>query len=108
MPLENKQLLKLRSSPGFRVLMRKRLRVCVTLSVIMVGFYSSFYLCMAYLPAFMATPVTSNGVVTIGLCYGIASMWLAAILSGYYAWWSTRRYEVMKAAVVKGLLHEQE
>ena len=88
--------------------MRKRLRVCVSLSVIMVAFYSSFYLCMAYLPGFMATPVTHTSVITVGLVYGIASMWLAVILSGYYAWWSSKRYEPMKETLVKELLDEQE
>jgi len=88
--------------------MRKRLRVCLALSIIMVAFYSSFYLCMAYLPGFMATPVSDTGVVTIGLFYGLASMWLAVILSGYYAWWSTNRYEVMKDALVQELRDEQD
>lgn len=88
--------------------MRKRLRVCVTLSVIMVAFYSSFYLCMAYLPGFMGSRIIQSSVVTVGLVYGIASMWLAVILSGYYAWWSSRRYEVMKDALVKELLDEQD
>ena len=63
---------------------------------------------MAYLPGFMATPVTQTSVITVGLVYGIASMWLAVILSGYYAWWSSKRYEPMKEALVKELHDEQD
>ena len=99
-------LQQLQRSPEFNALIRKRLRVCLALSIIMVGFYSSFYLCMAYLPGFMATPVSSTSGITIGLCYGIASMLLAAVLSGCYAWWSTNRYEVRKDAILKQLVNE--
>ncbi len=98
----------LRQSPAFKALIRKRLRMCLALSIIMVGFYSSFYLCMAWLPGFMASRISDASVVTVGLCYGIASMLLAVVLSGYYAWWSTNRYEVMKDALVKELLDEQD
>ena len=101
-------LQKLQDSLAFKALIRTRLRMCLALSIIMVGFYSSFYLCMAYLPGFMATPVSSASVITIGLCYGIASMLLAAVLSGCYAWWSTNRYEVRKEALLKQLLDEQD
>ena len=101
-------LQKLQDSLAFKALIRTRLRMCLVLSAIMVGFYSSFYLCMAYLPGFMATPVSSTSVITIGLCYGIASMLLAAVLSGCYAWWSTNRYEVRKEAILKQLLDEQD
>jgi len=101
-------LQQLQQSPEFNALIRKRLRVCIALSAIMVGFYSSFYLCMAYLPGFMASRISDASVVTVGLIYGIASMLLAVVLSGYYAWWSTNRYEVLKETLVKELLDEQE
>ena len=99
---------KLQNSPAFKALIRTRLRVCLVLSIIMVGFYSSFYLCMAYAPGLMASRISDDSVVTVGLCYGIASMLLAVVLSGYYAWWSTNRYEVMKDALLKELLDEQD
>ena len=99
---------KLRQSPEFNALIHKRLRVCSVLSVIMVAYYCCFYLGMAYFPEFMSRRLSAASVISIGVYFGITSMLLSVILSGYYTWWSIYRFDVQKDAMIKKLRHEQE
>jgi len=100
------QLRKLRQLPEFTRLINQRLRVCYTLSAIMITYYAGFYLCMAYFPGFMARHLSSTGVVTIGVYFGISSMLLSVILAGYYTWWADR-HDARKDKLIRSQQHEQ-
>lgn len=100
------QLRKLRHLPEFTQLIHQRLRVCLGLSAIMIAYYSAFYLCMAFLPEFMARRLSSTGVMTIGVYFGISSMLLSVILAGYYTWWADR-HDARKDKLIRSQRHEQ-
>lgn len=99
---------KLLDSQEFRQLIRKRLRVCLVLSAIMIIYYTAFYLCMAFLPGFMAATFSDSSVISIGIYFGISSMLLAVILSGYYTWWSSNKFDPVKKEIMKKLLDEKD
>jgi uncharacterized membrane protein (DUF485 family) len=51
----------------------------------------------------MGRRLGGDGVISIGVYFGISSMLLSVILSGYYTWWSIRRYDAMKDRLKKGI-----
>lgn len=99
---------KLQNSPEFKQLIRKRLRVCVILSVIMIAFFSCYFLCMAYLPEFMGRSLFDSSVISIGVYFSIALMLLGVLLSGFYSWWSSNKIDPMKDKLIKEFLDEKE
>jgi uncharacterized membrane protein (DUF485 family) len=102
-PLRN-----LRQSPRFNELIRKRLQVGTVLSAVMIGYYSAFYFCMAFFPEFMGRTLSDDVIITVGVYFGVSSMLLSVILSGYYTWWSINRYDVMKRKLLRELLDGAE
>lgn len=107
MPSDN-LITRLQESTEFKRLVRRRLRVCFILSLLMVVFYSCFYFCMAFLPEFMGSRLFDSSVISIGVYFGITSMLLAVVLSGIYFWWSSNRFEPLKEKILKTLQDENQ
>lgn len=79
-------------SDAYTTLARKRKRVSYTLTGINVLAYCIYVLCMAFARDFMSTPVGS-GTLNIGILMVIFLIIFAAIISGYYVWWTNKRYD---------------
>ena len=75
---------KIKSNPKYHELVSKRSKFAWTLSVVMLVIYYAFILTIAFNKQFMATPLSSGSVTTIGIPIGIGVIILAFILTGIY------------------------
>jgi uncharacterized membrane protein (DUF485 family) len=70
--------------PKYQEMVHKRSRFGWTLAVIMLVIYYGFILLIAYAPKFLATPLTSGSVTTVGIPIGLGVIISAFVLTGIY------------------------
>ncbi|MER2603949.1 MAG: DUF485 domain-containing protein [Candidatus Competibacter phosphatis] len=75
---------KIKSNPKYHELVSKRSKFAWTMSVVMLVIYYAFILTIAFDKQFMATPLWSGSVTTIGIPIGIGVIISAFILTGIY------------------------
>jgi uncharacterized membrane protein (DUF485 family) len=78
-------------SEKFKNLVKKRLTVSVTLTVIMLVVYFSFILTIAFYKELLAVKIGDH--ITIGLPIGIGIIIFAWLLTGFYIYWANRSYD---------------
>jgi uncharacterized membrane protein (DUF485 family) len=74
---------RIRNSPKFQELERKRNSLSWTLSILMIVIYAAFVLLAALDPAFLAQPL-GDGVITLAFPLGLGVMVVAVVLTGFY------------------------
>ncbi len=79
-------------SDAYKSLASKRKRISYTLTGVNVLAYSIYVLCMGFAREFMSTPVGA-GPMNIGIVMVIFLIIFAAVISGYYVWWTNKRYD---------------
>jgi uncharacterized membrane protein (DUF485 family) len=78
-------------SPGFKSLVRKRVSVSLTLTVIMLVVYFGFILVIAFNKELLAIKIGEH--LTIGLPIGIGIIVFAWLLTGVYTYWANSSYD---------------
>jgi len=84
--LSNSQTERIRQDPLFAQLCQSRSRLAWTLSALVLGIYLAFILLVAFGGDFMAAPLVTGGVTTIGIVVGIAVILTAILLTAVYVW----------------------
>ena len=74
---------RIEENPKFQELVRKRSAFAFLLSGLMILFYFSFILTVAFAGDWLGTPI-GNSVITIGIPFGLAVIFSAFILTGIY------------------------
>ena len=72
-------------------LARRRLRIAVVLTIVMVVAYFGFILLVAYDKEDAGTLVGAD--VSMGIVLGASVIVLAPVLTGIYVWWTNRHYD---------------
>jgi uncharacterized membrane protein (DUF485 family) len=85
-PLSNSQTERIRQDPLFAQLCQSRSRLAWTLSALVLGIYLAFILLVAFGGDFMAAPLVTGGVTTVGIVVGIAVILTAILLTAVYVW----------------------
>lgn len=80
------------NSDAYKSLASKRKRISYTLTGVNVLAYSIYVLCMGFARDFMSIPVGA-GPMNIGIVMVIFLIIFAAVISGYYVWWTNKRYD---------------
>ncbi|MBU1096475.1 MAG: DUF485 domain-containing protein [Ignavibacteriae bacterium HGW-Ignavibacteriae-2] len=78
-------------SEKFKNLVKKRLKVSVTLTVIMLVVYFGFILSIAFYKEFLSIKIGEH--LTLGLPIGIGIIIFAWILTGIYTRWANKEYD---------------
>jgi uncharacterized membrane protein (DUF485 family) len=91
------------SDATFETLVRERFALRLTLSAIVILTYFSFILLVAFSPSSLATPVTANSVVSVGIAFGVGLILLSVVLTAIYVWRANQRFEVLTQQVLKGI-----
>jgi uncharacterized membrane protein (DUF485 family) len=91
------------SDATFETLVRERFALRLTLSAIVILTYFSFILLVAFSPSSLATPVTANSVVSVGIAFGVGLILLSVVLAAIYVWRANQRFEVLTQQVLKGI-----
>jgi len=75
---------KIKNNPDYQELVSKRSSFSIKLSIAMLVVYFTFILTIAFSPATLGTPISSDSVTTIGIPVGIAIIIFAFVLTGIY------------------------
>lgn len=75
---------KIKNDPNYIELVAKRTSFAVKLSIAMLAVYFAFILTIAFQPALLGTPLSSDSVTTVGIPVGIAVIIFAFVLTGIY------------------------
>ena len=75
---------KIKNNPDYQELVSKRSSFSIKLSIAMLVVYFAFILTIAFSPATLGTPISSDSVTTIGIPIGIAIIIFAFVLTGIY------------------------
>ncbi len=78
-------------SEKFRELVKKRLKVTLSLTAVMLIVYFGFILCIAFYKELLAIKI--GGHITLGLPIGISIIVFAWLLTGWYTRWANRDYD---------------
>jgi uncharacterized membrane protein (DUF485 family) len=93
---------RIRRDPKFLELERRRSSFGWSLCVLMLAIYYGFILLIAFAPKWLATPLTADGVITIGFPLGLAVIISAIVLTGLYVWRANAVFDRMTREIVEG------
>jgi uncharacterized membrane protein (DUF485 family) len=93
--------LEIEKNPKFQELVSTRKSLGWSLSVLMLVIYFGFILLVAFDKSFLGTPLSSEGVTTIGIPIGLAVIVSAFLLTGFYVVRANARYDELTRQIVE-------
>lgn len=94
----------IKAHPSFIKLKKKRRKLAVILSILMLSIYFSFILTIAFAPHVLAQPVSKTSVITIGIPWGIGVIICAFVLTGVYVYKANREFDVYTQEIHKDVV----
>ncbi|MBN1446289.1 MAG: DUF485 domain-containing protein [Bacteroidetes bacterium] len=91
MSLNHRDVQEILASEEFKSLVRSRVSVSLTLTVIMLAVYFGFILTIAFHRELLAVKI--GEVITVGLPIGIGIIVFAWLLTGVYTRWANQSYD---------------
>lgn len=92
---------RIRTHPKFQELVRKRTRLGVVLSLVVVFLYFSFILAVAFAPASLGAPLAAGGVTTVGIPIGLGIIVAAFILTGIYVTKANAEFDELNRQIIE-------
>lgn len=92
-----------KEDPNYKELVSKRTSFSIKLTVAMLVVYFAFILTIAYEPSLLGTPISSDGVTTIGIPIGIFVIIFAFVLTGIYTKKANSEFDDLSKKVKKRL-----
>ena len=86
---------RIMAHPAYRQLSAERMRLGLSLSVVMAGTYFGFILCVAFRPQALGTPLGAGTVMTWGLLAGVGVIALGFVLTALYVVRANSRFDVL-------------
>ena len=93
--------LEIEKNPKFQELVATRKSLGWSLSVLMLAIYFGFILLVAFDKSFLGTPISGEGVTTIGIPIGLAVIISAFVLTGIYVVRANARYDELNRQIVE-------
>ena len=93
----------LADNPKFQELVRGRSRFAWTLTILMLLVYQAFILLVAFAPGFLATPLWSGSVATVGIPIGVGVIAFAFLITGIYVARANGRYDRLSRELIQEL-----
>ena len=91
--MKNEYVDIIKHDPNYIELLKRRKRLTLVLSAAMLIVYFAFILTIAYEPALLATPISTDSVTTIGIPIGIFVIVFAFVLTGIYTYKANREFD---------------
>lgn len=92
---------KVQANPAFHEMVRKKTALSWGLSLLVVLSYFSFILILAFSPATLGQPLSSNTITTIGVPVGIFIIVFSFILTGIYVYQANGTFHDLTQEIVK-------
>jgi len=84
---------RIRQNPKFHDLVRRRGRLALTLSAIVLGAYYSFMMVVAFAPEWLRIPLSEGSALTVGAPAGAAIIIVSWLLTGLYSHFANGPFE---------------
>ena len=97
--MKNEYVDIIKHDPNYIELLRRRKRLTVILSMAMLSVYFAFILTIAYEPALLGSPISSDSVTSIGIPIGVFVIVFAFILTGIYTYKANREFDDLTAKI---------
>lgn len=98
--MDNELTQRILANPKFAELVRKKSSFAWTLSLIMLVIYYGFIVIIAFDPALLGTPLSANGVMTVGIPVGLFVILSAIVLTGIYVRRANREFDGLTQEVI--------
>ncbi|MDR3441254.1 DUF485 domain-containing protein [Telmatospirillum sp.] len=93
---------KIRSNPKYAELVSKRSGFAWSLTGLVLAIYYGFILIIAFMPQFLATPLSAGSVTTIGLPIGVGVILSAIVLTGIYVYRANGEFDELTKDLIEG------
>lgn len=92
---------RVRSNPKFLELTKRRGRLALVLSGLVLAAYYSFMMVVAFAPSILAQPLSEGGVLTVGAPIGAAIIIVSWLLTGVYSYFANGPFEQLNSDIVR-------
>ena len=92
---------RVRKNPLFHELVKRRSRLAVTLSVIVLGTYYAFIMAVAFAPEILRAPISDDSPVSWGIPMGALLIIAAWLLTGLYSFFANGEFEELNKKLVQ-------
>ena len=87
------EIQRLAGSEALRSLLKRKVRMCFTLSTIMTLVFFSYFFALAWLPDWMGSQAFEGSSVSNGVYFTVVAVLFGVAISAYYIWWAHRYYD---------------
>jgi len=94
---------KIKNNPKYRELVSKRTRFAWILSIIMLIVYYTFILIIAFDPQLLATKLSADSIITLGIPLGVLIIMIAFVLTGIYVWRANGEFDTLTQQIKEEL-----
>lgn len=94
---------KIKNNPKYRELVSKRTRFAWMLSIIMLIVYYAFILIIAFDPQLLATKLSADSIITLGIPLGVLIIMIAFVLTGIYVWRANGEFDTLTQQIKEEL-----
>jgi len=95
----SEKLNSIKNNSKYQELVRKRSRFAWTLAISMLLVYYAYIMTIAFKPELLAQPLSEDSAVTIGIPIGIAIIFFAFLITGFYVYRANNYYDEMVAQI---------
>ena len=97
----NQPVKPLANNPHYTELVRRRRRLSIQLSLVMLVSYVGFILLIAFKPSLLGMPVAEGSPITLGIPLGLGLILLALAITGIYVRISNKVFDPLTKAARK-------
>lgn len=92
---------KVRENPKYHLLVKRRGRLALILSAIVLVSYYSFMMVVAFAPQSLRVPLSETSTLTVGVPVGAAIIVVSWLLTGLYSYFANGEFEELNADVIR-------
>ena len=99
----------IRNDPNYILLISKRTKLSLKLTIAILIVYFAFILTIAFEPSLLSTPISADSVITIGIPIGIFVILFAFVLTGVYTYKANSEFDDLSKKIkanIKESIHE--
>jgi len=102
-PMKADSVETIKRHPLYAVLVAKRKRFALILTIVMLAIYYGFILVIAFSPKILAVPLSAGSVMTVGIPVGVLIILSAFVLTGIYVVRANGEFDRLTKAIREDL-----
>lgn len=91
---------RVRQNPKFKVLVQKRGRLALTLSLVVLVAYYALMMAVAFAPEALRTPIAAGSAISVGFPISAVIIVISWLLTGVYSYFANGEFEDLNNQIV--------